>query len=567
MKEAIPRIREFPDDDRIWRVDWYGSIERNERVPSEPKVQVIISPLVEEVSDYASIKAVNHDDRKIIGVGVGQLPAISIGSLWKNRRCLSYCAGQSKEFSDLVINAQTVQLLRSDFKVDGDTLIKRQFHQIGGAAGLRANCLAVKWKDDPYGIIIPALEIIRFYYAVSSKLSKAIFFGSFRHDIESIVNPSLTGIDVEKKHAFLKLRKNFSNEDGYVIARILFNAAANRGAKLVHDSIIQQSLSDSKWLHPETLFPFEGSTNLVARVKPMKVAEGKWRYIVFALEKCTGEFPYKTLTPDRDNNADQANEETDISDELKEPAYPRKKPKAPSDEDPELQSDDEPNADYQPQVIALPSSRFAALSDVEIEKVEKDLCNFISAGRVTTIDGSVDGLGTGNGEHNNNNVRPVNIESTRERQEPLPASFDTFREMVAHLNSGSCLAALRAPTDSTFYIPLRKPSGQWQWSYLDSDSRLRRRVLIADVLYRGKNSSLIEFQWRNSESFRLAVISANNGGRLSDQQIRELLRLLAGKEGRWDHVKSIASNMKIELLKHTWPDIPSYCRAVKDVLG
>lgn len=566
MKEAIPRIREFPDDDRIWRVDWFGSVERNEKVPSEPKVQLIVSPLLEGVTDYASINAVNHKDRKIIAVGVGQLPAISIGSLWKNRRCMPGVAGQVKEFTGLQINAQTVQLLRSDFKIDGESLIKRQFHLIGGA-GLNANCLVIKWKDDPYGIIIPVLEVVRFYYAVSSKLSKTIFFGSFRHDIESIVNPSLTGIDLEKKHAFLKLRKNFSNEDGYVIARILFNAVANRGAKLVHDSIIQQSLADSKWLHPETSFPFEGVTKLVARVKPMKVAEDKWRYIVFALESCTGEFPYKTLTPDRDNNADQANEETDIPDELKEPAYPRKKPKASIDEDPELQSDDEPNVDYQPQVIALPSSRFGALNDVEIEKVEKELCNFISAGRVTTIDGSVDGLGTGNGEHNNNNVRPVNIEGTRERQEPLPASFDTFREMVTHLNSGSCLVSLRAPTDSTFYIPLRKPSGQRQWSYLDSESRLRRRVLIADVLYRGKHSSLIEFQWRNGESFRLAVISANYGGRLSDQQIRELLRLLAGKEGRWERVKSIVNNMNIELLKHTWPDIPSYCRAVKDALG
>ncbi|WP_323815852.1 hypothetical protein [Cellvibrio sp. NN19] len=565
MGKAIPKIKEFPDDGRIWRVDWFGSIERNPQVPSEPKVQVIISPLVEGAKDFAAISAVKHEDRQTITVGVGQLPAISIGSLWKNRRCIPEVAGTEEIFSNLQINSQTVQLVRSDFKTDGDTLIKAQFHRVG--VGLYANCLAIKLKDDPFGIIIPVIEIIRAYYAVSSKLSKAIFFGNFRHDIGSIINPELTCIDPINKHVSLRLRRDYSNEDGYFIARIIFDSIARNGANLVHDSTLRQSIAGLKWLHPESSFPFEGTTTLFTRAKRMRVTDEKWRYIVFAINKCSGEFPYKAITFDRDNNADKANEETDLPDELKTPAYPKKKPKDLGEADDELQSDDEPDADYQPQAISLPSSRFGALSEVKIEKVEKDLCNYISAGKVIGIDGSVDELGTGDGEHNNNNVRPVNIQGTQERQEPLPASFDTFRLMVTALNSGRCIASLRPQSDSISYIPLRKPKGMRQWSYLDSDLRLRRKVLVADISYQGRQSCLIEFQWRNGESFRLAVISAIYGSRLSDLQVRELLLLLAKKQGRWEHVKSTVGAIKIELLKHTWPDIPSYCRAVKDALA
>lgn len=81
MRKAIPRIKEFPDDGRIWRVDWFGGVERNPQVPSEPKIQLIISPVVDGATDYAAISAVNHEERRSISIGVGQLLLVTIGSL------------------------------------------------------------------------------------------------------------------------------------------------------------------------------------------------------------------------------------------------------------------------------------------------------------------------------------------------------------------------------------------------------------------------------------------------------------------------------------------------------
>lgn len=88
MGRVSLRIKEFPDDGRIWRIDWFGGIERNVQVPTEPKNQLIISPARDSAINFASTNAVDDDERKTITIGVGQLSLVSIGSLWQNQRCL-----------------------------------------------------------------------------------------------------------------------------------------------------------------------------------------------------------------------------------------------------------------------------------------------------------------------------------------------------------------------------------------------------------------------------------------------------------------------------------------------
>ena len=41
-KNVIPSIREFPNDGRIWRIDWLGGLQRNPAVPDEPLIQASI---------------------------------------------------------------------------------------------------------------------------------------------------------------------------------------------------------------------------------------------------------------------------------------------------------------------------------------------------------------------------------------------------------------------------------------------------------------------------------------------------------------------------------------------
>lgn len=562
MRKAIPKIKEFPDDGRIWRVDWFGGVEHNPQVPSEPKIQLIISPVVNGTADYASSNAVNHEERRSISIGVGQLPLVTIGSLWQNRHCLVENAGKSKAFDNLLISPETVRLLKSDALLDGDSLIRKKYHQIG--AGLAAHCLAIAWQGDPYGIIIPVAEIIRFYYATSTDLAKAIFSGDFRHELGSIVNPAECGYIEQEKRCVLKLRKEFADADAWIIGRILNSPEAFKGAVLVHDSMIKQAVQSKPRLYPDGAFPFVGETNLRVRMKAMKTPDQKrWRFIVFALEHCSGRFPFSAITCDRDNSNLRPEEGCDQPDELKAPAYPSKQQSEKHITDGELQSDDDSSKKIQAAVIDLPEERFDALANMELEKPEKDICHYFNSRDIRPLDLPTNVLGTGDGNYSGDFVTPTSVEVNHVRQEALPASFTNFEAMVRHLDGmPGCQAKIRPRSDATMYIPLTKPHRAWQWSYLDSGTKKRRAVVIADITCDYSVYSLVEFQWREDESFKLAMVSLPGETSLDDEQLHFLLRMLAKKEGRWESTKPLPWSAQLITFKHTWPSVDAYAQAI-----
>lgn len=563
MRKAIPKIKEFPDDGRIWRVDWFGGVERNPQVPSEPKIQLIISPVVDGASDYAASNAVNHEERRSISIGVGQLPLVSIGSLWQNRHCLIESAGKTKVFENLVISPETVRPVKSDVLVDGQLLIRKKYHQIG--VGLAASCLAIEWRGDPYGIIIPTAEIIRFYYAASSDLAKAIFAGDFCHELSSIVNPDKCGFVEHERRCILKLRKEFADVDAWIIGRILNSSEAFDGAVLVHDSMIKQAVQSKPRLYPEAAFPFAGVTNLRVRMKAMKTPDEKsWRFIVFALEHCSGSFPFSAITCDRDNSNLRPEEGKDRPDDLKEPAYPSRQPSGKDVTDGELQSDEDTSKNIQSAVVTMPEERFGALAGMELEKPEKEVCHYFNAGVIRPLALPTDVLGTGDGTYSDNGVTPTSAATRHVRQEAMPASFENFEAMVKHLDElPGYQARIRPRTDASAYIPLTKPRKAWQWSYLDSGKQQRRVVVVADVLRERRMCCLIEFQWREGESFKLAMVSLPSGERLGDELLCLLLRILAKKDGRWENTKPLPVNVYLVTLKHTWPSVEAYAQAVK----
>lgn len=565
MRKAIPRIKEFPDDGRIWRVDWFGGVERNSQIPSEPKIQLIISPVVDGATDYAAISAVNHEERRSISIGVGQLPLVTIGSLWQNRRCLVESAGKTKVFENLVISPKTVRLVKAGALVDGQQLIRKKYHQI--RAGLAAQCLAVEWQGDPYGVIIPTAEIIRFYYATSSDLAKAIFAGDFRHDLSSIINPDECGFLEGEGRCILKLRKDFADSDAWVIGRVLNSQEAYAGAVLVHDSMIKQAVNGQPRLYPEAAFPFAGVTGLRVRMKAMRTPDERgWRFIVFAIEHCSAGFPFSAITCDRDNSNLRPEEGKDQPDEHKVPAFPDKQPAGEVVEG-ELQSEDEPSKLIQSVVLTAPEDRFGALADMELEKPEKETCHYFSAGAVRPLSLPTNTFGTGDGNYSDTGVTSASVESKYTRQEAIPASFENFQAMVNCLNGmDGCVARIRPRVDAIAYVPLMKPHRAWQWGYLVSSRRQRRSVIIADVMRGESVFSLIEFEWRVGEAFKLAIISLSNGRRINDGLMEVILRLLSKKEGRWESVEPRPNGVKIVTLKHTWSSVEGFADTVCDRL-
>jgi hypothetical protein len=561
----IPRIKEFPSDGRFWRIDWFGGIERNPYVPSEPAIQVLLSPLRTPFSisdtDPASVRAINSQEQTTVLVGTGQLPLLCIGSLWKDGICQPHYAGREETFRDLLVSPDTTQIVTAGHKVNDGWLISPRFYRFGVGNG-RTRLMAVTWDDDPLGLLIPMTELLRFYYLVSTDLTHTVFSGALKHDIASVVSLKRSGMLPEQNKFVIGLRQHFTDDDAWVLARILASKEAWAGATLPHDSMMRHSLNHEP-LQLETVFPFSGRTSLHARCKRIQSDDGKWRHLILSLTRCSAPFPFDDLVIDRDNDNTRAPAETDLPDAEKKLAFGPGKFHTEEYQGKDLQSRSEPNNQCSTETIPLPSSRFDAIAGRKAEKPPKSQCRYAS--RLIPVETAAsEELGTGGGEHNGSVVGTGKVVTHHQRRKALPASFEAFAAAIEELDKQpSFTAKLREPDPLIDYIPLINRAGKRQWSYLDSSTRSRRRVIVADICYQERWYSLVEFQQRDNEKFTLAFIIDKAYRLISNIDLSILLINLSRNKGVWLNViKNNPQSIKIIPVKHTWINLAGFNAAV-----
>ena len=175
-----------------------------------------------------------------------------------------------------------------------------------------------------------------------------------------------------------------------------------------------------------------------------------------------------------------------------------------------------------------------------------------------------DELGSAQGESNDSKVGIGRLNSTYERAKALPASFDTFIKAIEHLNTFEGFTAkIREPNELIRYIPLTKPEGFWQWSYLDSKELSRRVVLMADITHEGKNFTLIEFELRVTDKCRIAFVYSINGIRMSDRDLHEVLVEVADVKGVWKKIPSEKfESLSLNSYKHVWSTFESFTESL-----
>lgn len=556
-----PRIKEFPSDGRCWRVDWFGALLQNPQITTEPVFEVVISPVLDSGDvPLSSMRATDLTQQQVILIGVGQLPFIEIGSIWKNGCHQDQHAGTSQVFNGIEIGPRTVQEISSLHKLDNRNIIPYKHYRIS-KAGVGSSIVAIKHNNDPYGILIPAMELIRFYYAVSSNMAHAVFSGAFQTNRDLILNTQKSHYIPDEDRVVLCLPQYVVDEDAWVIARILRSPVAAESCRKIFDCIIQNRVNQNL-VHLSSSFPFEGESTLRTRVKSIPgQKEGQWRYLVLSICACSAPMPYQNLTVVRANDGRKANPETDLPYYEKKP-YPKRA--AGNEKDSErlaLQSEREANASLVGVNLQMASERFSALLGRQPDKPTKTQCEYVSAG-LSTADFAVETLGTGLGSHEQDNqaVQKANINMGVTRKRAAAPCFDLFADAIVLLNNAAGVdAKLRQVGERLQYMPLIKPEGYWQWSYLDSSTRLPREVMIADISLNGRFFNLIEFQQRATERCTLCLVISHEY-RLTDTQLYDLLWMCAVQHGVWKNIEFEAGDLIS--LKHTWTGFDSLSRTV-----
>lgn len=557
-KIKIPRIKEFPSDGQLWRVDWVGALVRSTTITTEPFVQILLSPLVINVveassKDLASVKAVDSSKQEIINVGVGLLPIIAIGSIWKNGLHQGVFSGTSKSFSDLKISKNNIKFIPASYKINNQFLIPQSQYKLG--TGLNSWLVAVEYRGNPYGILIPAIELIRFYYAISTNLAQAIFSGAFRHDLNSIVHTDRVGYIEAEDRVLLGLRQHVTDEEGWAIARILHSQIAYDSCLDIHDDFLQQAANGLSFINVKANFPFLGSATIQARVKPIPFEQDgftEWNHLVLSLESCSAPMPYSELTVIRDNDGGKASSETDIPEHEKKP-YARGGVRNNGIDGKDIQNQKDTNASLLSVSVVVFSGRFTVLAGRKPDKPTKEQTEYRNVGsQIKGVEVSAFGTGTGGYGYDEQEIQRINAVADRTRRKAAPPSFELFEEAIEHLNQQKGVSAsIRQGNDMLGYMPLIKPPERWQWGYLDSAQKIRRGVIVADIEIDGSFFSLVEFEQREKERCTLCLL-VTGGSRISDVSLRDLLHQCSSQKGVW---KNITTTLEVNSLKHTWFDL------------
>jgi hypothetical protein len=141
-------------------------------------------------------------------------------------------------------------------------------------------------------LIVPCMELIRFYFGTSSNLLHKLFTAPLRKEMlwsEKSFDPA-TG------HLHLKLANKISGASASDIGRIALSKEAWRSAAGIYASCVAAT-SQRRTAYPYTGFPFTGRTTLQASGRWLSFAgEPDSTFVVYRLQSCARRFPFETLS-------------------------------------------------------------------------------------------------------------------------------------------------------------------------------------------------------------------------------------------------------------------------------
>lgn len=544
----LPRIREFPSG--RWTIKALGEVQRNPDVPTEPIVDVLLES--------------KESAQKIIEVGAGQFPVLKHGSQWKDGNLLPYLDNRITTFflNDVSINRQTVEYIQMFDQYDTDKYLIPKYAWKLHPKVAGAKCLAIDYRGNKHGIIIPLAEIARFYYCSSTDLAHSTFLGDYREShINRVVNPDKCGFDESNDRAIIHLRQKYAYNDAWTIARILNSDTALRGVQKIHSSLVKRSVnSEPRFFNCDV--PFQGKTNWKARGFYVNDSYGP-RYIVLQLLKCFHPFPFSEVQANRDNNANKANPETDIAYEDKKD-YGRPKHLDSSSDmkgtNKELNSQVETDKNSMVFNIEVPAEQFGFLEGKEIIRPEDKAFNEYKSMPSPTKAIIGDKLGTGQGDFSSSST---NQRAKINRKTGVGSDLDMLLEAVRLLKAQGIAVDVRRKS----VLPLAEPERRRQWGYLDSATKIRRRYIAVDIFHKNKYFCWIDFEQRDKEGRAVGLLHHASGMYISDGLLNEILGNLSRLKGVWDGENGRAvgvHDVLLEKVKHTWDTVASLSYVIKN---
>lgn len=278
------KVSAFPEGPQLWRIDWFGPIAYPDRYGRnrQPSVLVFLSRVDPQSRTYEGQG--HHSQQMKVWVSVGTTMMLRIGDVWKDQRPHFEPPHTSQTFRELAINPSTLSLVKAGSgRADGSFLLPMVEHP-WHMNNTHSYCAQVEMPSGK-SLLIPCMELVRFYFGSSSALLSRLFSPPLTPEMLY----SDSGYD-ERGKLVITLADFLPAASAEDIARIATSKIAFHAAQLVGSSC-QQASAIGQEIYPMARFPFEGKTDL-------KIA-GRWldagTFLAYRIESCSHPFPFKAL--------------------------------------------------------------------------------------------------------------------------------------------------------------------------------------------------------------------------------------------------------------------------------
>lgn len=277
MPNETPIFESHTKDSRIWRVDWIGDVVYRRHISHmTPRFRVSISPWQDTFPYPLS-------EQQIIEIQISTLLNFEVGGLWQNQQKIEAPSYTVENFT-VCVEKDTARLIKAGIADNDEFVIPFDRHPYH-VAHTHSWCVRTEASDGTL-VVIPATELIRFYYGSSSSLLARLL----RYPLDTKTLWDEATLDARGYAAHVDLAKGIKGNSVEDIARIALSKRALESARMIGSSIVGGGAT-----YPRTTFPFYGESTL--HVTGMWIRNDKpRRFLVFQMRSCSHAFPFQKLT-------------------------------------------------------------------------------------------------------------------------------------------------------------------------------------------------------------------------------------------------------------------------------
>ncbi|MFA6062314.1 MAG: hypothetical protein WC736_06845 [Gallionella sp.] len=232
-------------------------------------------------------------DQREAWLSIGTLPMVGVGDIWQDGERVAQPDYQHESFGVHIANSWA-DIIKAGLSVEENFLLPLNEHRWHRGA-TQSYCVCISMKDGKR-LIVPCMELIRFYFGTSSNVLHKLFSGPLQDEMlwhEKSFDPA-------NGHLHLKLASRISGASASDIGRIALSHEAWRSAAGIYASCIAAT-SQKRTAYPYTGFPFTGRTTLQVSGRWLSFAgEPNSTFVVYRLNSCNHRFPFETLSYEAD---------------------------------------------------------------------------------------------------------------------------------------------------------------------------------------------------------------------------------------------------------------------------